>query len=61
MERNKVDLLPYVRFDLMQCIEYGRRVNSDMLALPVSATVDRSNGKLKAPMPAPKVGLRGSL
>lgn len=44
----------------MQCIEYGRRVNSDMLALPVSATVDRSNGKLKAPMPAPKVGLRGS-
>lgn len=38
MVLNKVDLLPYVEFDMEQCIEYARRVNPDILVLPVSAT-----------------------
>ncbi|NML15722.1 hydrogenase nickel incorporation protein HypB [Azohydromonas caseinilytica] len=35
---NKVDLLPYVRFDVERCIEYARRVNPDIAVLQVSAT-----------------------
>ena len=35
---NKVDLLPYVDFDLDRCSEYARSVNPDVTILPVSAT-----------------------
>jgi hydrogenase nickel incorporation protein HypB len=39
---NKVDLLPYVDFDLMRCIESARRINPAIEVIPVSAT--RGNG-----------------
>jgi hydrogenase nickel incorporation protein HypB len=35
---NKVDLLPYVDFDLGQCAGYARSVNPDVNILPLSAT-----------------------
>ena len=35
---NKIDLLPYLQFDLQQCIEYARRVNPSIKVLQVSAT-----------------------
>jgi len=35
---NKTDLLPYLQFDVDQCIEYARRVNPSIKVLPVSAT-----------------------
>jgi hydrogenase nickel incorporation protein HypB len=35
---NKVDLLPYVSFDVERCIAYARRVNPDIAVLQVSAT-----------------------
>ncbi|AHH17802.1 hydrogenase accessory protein hypB [Nocardia nova SH22a] len=35
---NKVDLLPYVDFDLDRCVEYARSVNPGVTILPVSAT-----------------------
>ncbi len=35
---NKIDLLPYLSFDVEQCIEYARRVNPDIEVLQVSAT-----------------------
>ncbi len=35
---NKIDLLPYVQFDVDQCIEYARRVNPGIKILQVSAT-----------------------
>lgn len=35
---NKIDLLPYVDFDLEKCIEYARRVNPGIKVLQVSAT-----------------------
>lgn len=35
---NKLDLLPYVQFDLDKCIEYARRVNPDIAVIQVSAT-----------------------
>jgi len=35
---NKVDLLPYLSFDVDQCIEYARRVNPKLQVLQVSAT-----------------------
>jgi hydrogenase nickel incorporation protein HypB len=35
---NKVDLLPYLEFDVAKCIEYARRVNPDIQVLQVSAT-----------------------
>jgi len=35
---NKVDLLPYVEFDVAKCIEYARRVNPDIRVIEVSAT-----------------------
>lgn len=34
---NKIDLLPYVDFDVVQCIEYARRVNPRIKVLQVSA------------------------
>lgn len=35
---NKVDLLPYVRFNVARCIEYARRVNPAIEVMQVSAT-----------------------
>jgi hydrogenase nickel incorporation protein HypB len=35
---NKVDLLPYVRFDVTSCIDNARRVNPAISVLQVSAT-----------------------
>jgi hydrogenase nickel incorporation protein HypB len=35
---NKVDLLPYLRFDVAQCIANARRVNPDIEILQLSAT-----------------------
>ena len=38
MVLNKVDLLPYLDFDVSRCIEYARRINPDIEVLQVSAT-----------------------
>ncbi len=35
---NKIDLLPYLQFDIDQCIDYARRVNPGIQVLQVSAT-----------------------
>lgn len=35
---NKIDLLPYVDFDLELCVQHARSVNPDVEVLPVSAT-----------------------
>jgi hydrogenase nickel incorporation protein HypB len=35
---NKIDLLPYLHFDLQRCIEYARRVNPGIAVLCVSAS-----------------------
>ena len=35
---NKVDLLPYVSFDVARCIEYARRINPEIEVMQVSAT-----------------------
>ncbi len=35
---NKVDLLPYLNFDVKKCIEYARRINPGIKILQVSAT-----------------------
>ncbi len=35
---NKIDLLPYLEFNVEQCIEYARRVNPGIQVLQVSAT-----------------------
>jgi hydrogenase nickel incorporation protein HypB len=34
---NKIDLLPYVRFDVTRCIEHARQINPDLRALTLSA------------------------
>jgi hydrogenase nickel incorporation protein HypB len=35
---NKIDLLPYVEFDVAKCIEYARRVNPGIETIELSAT-----------------------
>jgi len=35
---NKIDLLPYLNFDMEKCIEYAKRVNPKIKVLQVSAT-----------------------
>lgn len=35
---NKTDLLPYLKFDIAQCIEYARRINPTIEVLQLSAT-----------------------
>ncbi|CAG0912159.1 unnamed protein product, partial [Cyprideis torosa] len=35
---NKIDLLPYLEFDVERCIEYARRINPGIQVLQVSAT-----------------------
>jgi len=34
---NKIDLLPYVRFDMERCIDHARRINPDLEVLQLSA------------------------
>lgn len=38
MVLTKIDLLPYVSFDVPQCIDYARQVNPQMQVIQVSAT-----------------------
>lgn len=38
---NKVDLLPYVEFDVARCIEHARRVNPGIRVIELSATQGR--------------------
>jgi hydrogenase nickel incorporation protein HypB len=35
---NKIDLLPYLKFDVERCIDFARRVNPDIQVIRVSAT-----------------------
>ena len=35
---NKVDLVPYVDFDVARCMDYARQVNPGLEVLEVSAT-----------------------
>ena len=35
---NKIDLLPYINFDVDQCLAYARQVNPEIEILHVSAT-----------------------
>jgi hydrogenase nickel incorporation protein HypB len=35
---NKIDLLPYVDFDVQRCMAYARRINPDITILQLSAT-----------------------
>ncbi|MBV9126203.1 MAG: hydrogenase nickel incorporation protein HypB [Planctomycetes bacterium] len=35
---NKIDLLPYVQFDVSRCLDYARPVNPDLHVLQLSAT-----------------------
>jgi hydrogenase nickel incorporation protein HypB len=44
MVLNKVDLLPYVRFDMDRCVDYARRVNPAIRVLAVSATSGEGMG-----------------
>ncbi|AZR81072.1 hydrogenase nickel incorporation protein HypB [Thiomicrospira sp. S5] len=60
MVLNKVDLLPYLDFDVDACIQYAQKVNPNIEVLPVSAKsgegmdewlnwlVSRRNGKLNS-------------
>ena len=41
---NKIDLLPYVNFDVCRCIDYARRVNPRIKVLRVSATSGEGMG-----------------
>jgi hydrogenase nickel incorporation protein HypB len=38
MVLNKCDLLPYLEFDVAQCIDYARRINPRIQVLQLSAT-----------------------
>lgn len=42
---NKTDLLPYLRFDVEQCIEYARRVNPDIEVILLSAQSGEGMGE----------------
>jgi hydrogenase nickel incorporation protein HypB len=35
---NKIDLLPYLNFDVEKCVAYAREVNPNIKVLQVSAT-----------------------
>jgi hydrogenase nickel incorporation protein HypB len=35
---NKIDLLPYVRFDVDRCLEFARRINPQLRVFQISAT-----------------------
>ncbi|MBK9326884.1 MAG: hydrogenase nickel incorporation protein HypB [Hydrogenophilales bacterium] len=42
---NKVDLLPYLTFDVAKCVEFARRVNPKLEVLQVSATSGAGMGE----------------
>ena len=42
---NKIDLLPYLEFDVGRCIGYARRVNPDIEIIPVSAASGEGMGE----------------
>ncbi len=42
---NKIDLLPYVDFDMAKCIDYARRINPNIDVLQVSAKTDEGMGQ----------------
>lgn len=37
---NKIDLLPYLDFDVERCLDYARRINPDIQILQLSARTD---------------------
>lgn len=41
---NKIDLLPYLNFDVDKCIEFAQRVNPDIQVIKVSATSGEGMG-----------------
>jgi len=41
---NKVDLLPYLSFDVARCIDNARRVNPGIQVIQVSATTGQGMG-----------------
>ena len=41
---NKLDLLPYVRFDVAKCIEHARQMNPELQVLPLSAETGKHAG-----------------
>ena len=43
---NKIDLLPYVEFDLNACIDYARRINPDIEVIQLSARTGEGMGEL---------------
>jgi hydrogenase nickel incorporation protein HypB len=57
---NKIDLLPYLSFDVAKCIEYARRVNPKLHVIQVSATsgagMDEWLGWLQAGQARAKAG-----
>ena len=63
---NKIDLLPYVDFDVDRCVDYARSVNSGIEVLQVSATsgkgLDEWYAWLRAKLlPRLRVGVEGEL
>ena len=60
MVLNKVDLLPYVDFDVDQCVAYARQVNPQIQVMSLSATrgddLDRWYGWLRGQFPADRDG-----
>ncbi len=60
---NKIDLLPHLRFDVVRCIEYARRVKPDIGVLQVSATsgegMDEWIGWVESGMRAASAARRG--
>ncbi|MBA4501788.1 hydrogenase nickel incorporation protein HypB [Marinobacterium marinum] len=42
---NKIDLLPYVDFDVATCIEYARRINPDIQVVQLSARTGEGMGE----------------
>jgi hydrogenase nickel incorporation protein HypB len=62
---NKIDLLPYVDFDVDQCVEYARSVNRDVRVLTVSATTGEGMNhwydwvaeQYTTPSPAPRTAV----
>ncbi|ABM03044.1 GTP hydrolase, accessory liganding Ni into hydrogenases, HypB [Psychromonas ingrahamii 37] len=44
---NKIDLLPYVNFDLQQCSAYAKQINPEIKIIPLSATSGENMEQLK--------------
>lgn len=57
---NKVDLLPYVNFDVEQCVEYARRVNPDIEIIQLSATAGEGMADWYAWLESQRGGLQSA-